>query len=195
MVVAVLALSMSVGGTAYAAKLITSQDIKNSTIRSVDVKNGSLRGADLKDGTVGLADLSPAVKSAISSSWDPSKTLVRGQTITGSTYYQIDSSSAGQQLNQTVAFPARAPAALKSANFAPDTSAATTDDDPTCTGTYSAPTAPPGQLCAYSESTFGVTAVNLTTLFPGEDKGFVVRATAAGAGGITIDMSWAYRAP
>src|SRR4051812_1564989 len=89
MVVAVLALTMSVGGTAYAAHLITSRDIKNNTVASVDIKNGTVGSKDLKNGGVGLNALSPAVKAAISSTWDPSQTLVAGQTITGSVYYVV----------------------------------------------------------------------------------------------------------
>ena len=255
MVVALLALALSLGGTAYAAKLITSKDIKNNTVRSVDLRNGGVTAADLKDGAVGgpeikdgavggadiadggvgsadiadggvggadiagggvgsvdiadggvggagvadgsigLEDLSPAVKAAISQSWDPSQTLVSGRTVTGSVYYSIDSSSAGQSLHQAIALPARAPVAMTSESFAPDASPLTSDDDPACTGTYNAPTAPAGKLCAYYAGSNNVATVSIAQLQPGRDKGFIVLAATSGPGMTSIDFSWAYTAP
>jgi hypothetical protein len=52
MAVALLALFMAMGGSAYAL-VITSGSIKNNTIRSVDVRNGGLFGKDLHTGSVG----------------------------------------------------------------------------------------------------------------------------------------------
>lgn len=40
--------TVSVAGTATAAKMITGKDIKNGTITSIDVRNGSLARADLR---------------------------------------------------------------------------------------------------------------------------------------------------
>lgn len=76
-VVAGAAVIVALGATgATAAQLITSADIKNSTIQSVDVAynslkgtdiaNSSLTGVDLANGTVGLIDLSADAKSALS---------------------------------------------------------------------------------------------------------------------------------
>ena len=47
MAVALVALFMAMGGSAYAL-VITSGSIKNNTIRSVDVRNGGLLGKDLR---------------------------------------------------------------------------------------------------------------------------------------------------
>jgi hypothetical protein len=44
-------------GTATAAKLITSADIKNNTITSGDIKDNTIKGADIKNNQVGSADL------------------------------------------------------------------------------------------------------------------------------------------
>lgn len=52
MAVALLALFMAMGGSAYAL-VVTSGSIKNNTIRSVDVRNGGLTGRDLRSSTVG----------------------------------------------------------------------------------------------------------------------------------------------
>ena len=52
MVVALLALFMAMGGSAYAL-IVTSGSIKNNTIRSVDVRNGGLLGKDVRHDGVG----------------------------------------------------------------------------------------------------------------------------------------------
>jgi hypothetical protein len=52
MAVALVALFMAMGGSAYAL-VVTSGSIKNNTIRSVDVRNGGLTGRDLRSSTVG----------------------------------------------------------------------------------------------------------------------------------------------
>jgi len=55
MAVALLALFMAMGGSAYAL-VVTSGTIKNNTIRSADVRNGALLGKDMrKDGVGGGA--------------------------------------------------------------------------------------------------------------------------------------------
>ena len=55
MAVALLALFMAMGGSAYAL-VVTSGSIKNNTIRSVDVRNGGLLGKDVRrDGLGGRA--------------------------------------------------------------------------------------------------------------------------------------------
>jgi hypothetical protein len=50
--VALLALFMAMGGSAYAL-VVTSADIKNNTIRTADVHNGGLLGKDFKKNGVG----------------------------------------------------------------------------------------------------------------------------------------------
>jgi hypothetical protein len=55
MAVALVALFMAMGGSAYAL-VVTSGSIKNNTIRSVDVRNGGLLGKDVRrDGLGGRA--------------------------------------------------------------------------------------------------------------------------------------------
>src|SRR5690606_37716160 len=59
----------AVAGTATAAKLIGSKQIRNNSIRSIDVRNNSLTGKDIrnnsltgkdiKDGSIKLRDLAP----------------------------------------------------------------------------------------------------------------------------------------
>jgi hypothetical protein len=52
MVVALVALFMAMGGSAYAL-VVTSGSIRNNTIRSVDVHNRALSGKDMRSSTVG----------------------------------------------------------------------------------------------------------------------------------------------
>jgi hypothetical protein len=52
MAVALLALFMAMGGSAYAL-VVTSGSIKNNTIRSADVRNGGLLGKDFRANGVG----------------------------------------------------------------------------------------------------------------------------------------------
>jgi hypothetical protein len=52
MAVALLALFMAMGGSAYAL-VVTSGSIKNNTIKSVDVRNGGLLGKDFRHDGVG----------------------------------------------------------------------------------------------------------------------------------------------
>jgi hypothetical protein len=53
MVVAVAALIMSLGGSAYAALLITGKNIKNGSITGKDIRNHTLRGSDVRHDGIG----------------------------------------------------------------------------------------------------------------------------------------------
>lgn len=64
-VAATLALVTSLSGSAYAAVMVTSADIKNDTIASRDLRNGSVRGVDVKNQSLTLADLSEAAVSQL----------------------------------------------------------------------------------------------------------------------------------
>jgi hypothetical protein len=53
MVVAVVALVVSLGGSAYAALVITGKNIKNGTVTGKDIRNHSLRGSDVRHDGIG----------------------------------------------------------------------------------------------------------------------------------------------
>jgi len=59
---AVLVLSLGLGGTAAAVTLITGKQIKDGTVRGRDVGNGSLTGADIADASLGPADFSGSLQ-------------------------------------------------------------------------------------------------------------------------------------
>lgn len=74
----------------------------------------------------------------------------KGKTVRGSAYYQFTSTVPGFfQFGVNLPARARNPLSPENVNFAPDSYAATTDDDPSCTGNYILPTAPPGKVCLY----------------------------------------------
>jgi hypothetical protein len=64
MAVALLALFMAMGGSAYAL-VVTSASIKNNTIRSKDVHNGGLIGKDLRADGVGGRAIKESTLSAV----------------------------------------------------------------------------------------------------------------------------------
>ena len=53
MFVALVALFVALGGSAYAAIVITGKNIRNSTVVGADIKNGALASRDLKKDSVG----------------------------------------------------------------------------------------------------------------------------------------------
>ena len=53
MVVAVVALIVSLSGSAYAAFVITGKNIKNGTVTTRDIRNHSLRGSDVRHDSIG----------------------------------------------------------------------------------------------------------------------------------------------
>jgi hypothetical protein len=65
-VVSLLALFVALGGTAWAAALITSKQIKNRTIRKIDVKKNTLSGVEIKESTLGLVPQAGHANSATS---------------------------------------------------------------------------------------------------------------------------------
>ena len=67
-IAATLALVVSLSGTAYAATVVTSANIRDNTIQSRDVRDGTLQGRDVADGSMTLADLN-----------DTSEAKLRGQ--------------------------------------------------------------------------------------------------------------------
>jgi hypothetical protein len=59
---AVLALSIGLGGTAAAVTLITGKQIKDGSVRGRDIGNGSLTGADVADRSLSATDFNGSVQ-------------------------------------------------------------------------------------------------------------------------------------
>ena len=189
-VVATCALVLAcAGGPAMAARLITGTDIKDSTIRGRDVANASLSASDINAATNNLySDVAP---------W---KKIPSGKTVTGEYYFDTSASTGNaQDYSSTVTLPGIAPYALlgSTVNFAPDAYAQTSDDDATCTGTVSEPTAPPGKVCIYAASiTSDSTNVVATPMFYLPKRGFEIAwAESASDADVFLRATWAYTAP
>ena len=194
MFVAILALTISLSSASVAAVVIHGNQIKKNTVASAQIKNKTIKLQDIAPKTRRQLRGKTGAKGADGA--NSTDTIPSGKTLTGSVYYEIDSSAVGQSLNRTVSFPARAPVALISAHFAVDDNVETTDDDVSCTGTYLNPTAPAGKVCAYiANGAITAQSLRLSSLVPGGDLGFVVRAQAKAVGGMSLDFSWAYTAP
>jgi hypothetical protein len=58
LVISLVALFVSLGGTSYAAISITGKNIRDGSLSGTDIKNGSLRGADVRNGSLTAGDLS-----------------------------------------------------------------------------------------------------------------------------------------
>jgi hypothetical protein len=126
------------------------------------------------------------------SAWD---TIPSGQTVTGN-FGVLDSYAVGSYY-QSIPLPARATAALTTAqiNFSADGTAATTDDDATCTGTAAAPTAPAGKLCMYLYLQSGSSGLNGFQAQNLGDQAFYIVWNVSAAGAAQMAFTWAYTAP
>ena len=58
-VVASLALFLALGGTSYAALVITSKNVKNGSLTGKDIKNASVASADIKNNSLLVKDFKP----------------------------------------------------------------------------------------------------------------------------------------
>src|SRR5919198_5987967 len=104
MAVALLALFMAMGGSAYAL-VVTSGSIKNNTIRSADVRNGGLLGKDVRRDGIGGRAIKESTLTTVPSAFvahgaarfavvNPGGQAVRGRGITsaartGDGHYQV----------------------------------------------------------------------------------------------------------
>jgi hypothetical protein len=92
MVVAVIALSLSLTGSTYAALLITGKSIKNGSVTGKDIRNHSLRGSDVRHDGIGGGSVKESTLGPVPSSYltvgaarfavvDASGRAVRGRDI------------------------------------------------------------------------------------------------------------------
>lgn len=64
LVISIVSLCVALGGSAYAATVITSKQIKNGTIQNVDVKKGTLQSSSLSSGVQKILKTKSAVPAA-----------------------------------------------------------------------------------------------------------------------------------
>ena len=217
-VMATIAVFIALGGGAYAATALPKNSVgatqlRNDAVTSTKVKNGSLQRSDFRtadlvklrgpagakgaDGAAGApgakgdrgerGEKGDAGRSALS-------TLQSGETVRG--VFGVDGTldpGAGQQFATGVTLPVPAPATLGNLDVSVDGGF---DDNPACTGSYAAPTAPAGKVCIYPESA-GLNVDQASGLVPGGNEtpyGFIVQAVSAGDGPVVFQGSWAYTA-
>ncbi len=209
LVVAVLALVVALGGTATAASLITSRQIKDNTITTKDVKNGTLLLKDFKRSEAAKLRGKAGVNGKNGASAfapPPSGTVVKGGGV-----LTAQVSAGGVALRTFSPLPIVTAAAIDdtmpgqnlffgaTGGFAD----AAFEDATKCPGTPEAPTATPGNLCIYVTSSGNVTAGS-GELYAGADptdgdaaehSGFYLLGGSAAAGGLLVRYVWIYRAP
>lgn len=132
--------------------------------------------------------------------------ITKGTTVRGSAYYQLTSTVPGFfQFGVNLPGRARNPLTPEDVNFAPDSLAATTDDDASCTGTYVLPTAPRGKVCLYLWPAAPLSP-NVTSVLAGGDAPaspefsrssfWISWSTGASAdSAVYLYARWAYTAP
>jgi hypothetical protein len=125
MIVAIVALIAALGGTAYAATKIGTEDIQNDAITARQVKNDSLKGkdfkegglksSDIKDGKIQLKDLSDDAVTALKPRWlllnekgeieeqSGGFTVIDAYTTNDNVYVDAGESLVGHGLQATVA--------------------------------------------------------------------------------------------
>jgi hypothetical protein len=210
LMVAIVALVVACAGTAIAANLITSSEIKNGTIKKQDLSaklKKSLQGKRGPQGPPGekgeQGDQGPPGPSGLSGGTIPS-----GTTITGGWGGRYIAALEGSQTNSyllTYSFPLPAPVRLTDSQvqFGGGTAAPVGDADPACTGSVASPTAPAGKVCIYSNDSardnstltgFKLSAAQANT--DADAYGFTVRmVNVSTPGTMRAEGTWAYTAP
>ena len=190
-VIAIAAVCLLLGSTggAVAGSLITSKQIKDNTLTTKDIKNKTIAAKDLAPGTV----KSLKGKNGVSA-WE---TIPSGKTVTGYFFQSNVSGSVIAERIENVNLPAKAPSAPTAYGIGADAFASTTSSA-SCTGTFAAPTAPPGQVCAYFEAVDGFDTVSIYgwDSIPSRTKTFYLSLTETAANTPTYYYGvWAYTAP
>lgn len=212
--ISLLALVFAMSGGAVAAGLITSEQIKDGSIRVKDFKKserGKLRGKRGPAGPAGPAG--PGGQSGTDGATGargPSafEALPSGETLLGGGAL-ITTVSSGAFESDYAPIPAELPLPLSELTagrnifFPPGTAnAAPGSTSASCTGTASAPTAPAGTLCVYPTFQDNV-MTNQLELYAGagigadraDTHGFQVTAVSSAAGTLQVTYVWAYTAP
>ena len=182
LVVAVLALSVALGGTSYAAMTITGAQVKDGSITTRDIRDHTLRTEDFERGS------RPALASAASAG------LQSGEILAGAFDVRGQATQAGETFRTTLPFGHKLPAQPTAVRLLANPGFTTPD----CQGWGGDPDPAPGVLCIYVDATgnepdvrinFGG-AANLVEL---TGTGLAVRATRPGP--LSAFGAWAYRVP
>ena len=190
-----------VGSADLADESVTGADIADGAIAGADLADESVTGADVNENSLGLVRNSDHLDGLDSSDFlQHGTTIPAGVTVRG--IWGGGEAGAGNPMIQDYNFPAASAESLSNndINFGGAGISANVgnDDDPSCTGFATGPTAPPGKVCIY------VTAGNLSAsnnTAEGEAnqadnrRGFTIRGPVNAAADVEAHGTWAYTAP
>jgi hypothetical protein len=224
LVIAVIALFVSLGGAGYAAISVGTREIRNNSIRTQDLRDNEVRGKDVRNSSLSGRDLAfnsitgddvrestlGAVPNADAVGGIPAGAVARyagalpgGTTVRGA----FGARSRGfntSELRDSVSLPLPSPVAIRNAaiRFRPGSAGRDVQEDRRCFGSASEPLAPPGLVCLYPASATPGVAGGLTGLSLDGDAGsgaarfgFMVDASANGSDSQAFSGTWAYTAP
>jgi hypothetical protein len=195
----------AVTGSEIKSDAVTESEIAPDAVGGSEIAADSVVGADVKDDSLSGADIDESTLSGIPVSPQVLRfggAIPSGTTIMGGWGLDDNSNGVNARGYDAVNFPLPAPLPLSDAkvNAAASTSGAA-DDDSSCTGTSTNPTAPPDQVCIYVDS--GVVSANSVYGFalayssgtpaPIKTMGFIVYTDDASTDMVT--GTWAYTAP
>jgi hypothetical protein len=129
------------------------------------------------------------------SAWD---VIPSGTTVTGSIVYDTQSGGMLESDAVGVDLPGVAPVELTDATVNLGAGSGSGDDDPTCTGTNAAPTAPSGKVCIYIASNDGVSIESILAgagQLPTRSFSMSFLSNVAAGADEVIYATWAYTAP
>jgi hypothetical protein len=201
MIVACIALFVALGGGAYAltgSNTVQSDDLgPGAQVKAADVAGNAIKSSNIQNGQVSVLDTNKVIPS--------------GATVTGA-FDEVEDDSGGAggaalRFSEDF-YGLRAPTALTDNNINFDDTgisadaAASSEENPGCTGGIGIPTAPPGEVCIYlvgetvdNGSAFGRPIGIGTGFNQADDKGFVVTASNNVISFAELRGSWAYTAP
>jgi hypothetical protein len=201
---------------------VKSADVRNNGVKGIDLRDEGVTGRDVAEGTLGAvpaalnaqrADMAQHADSAQTAEQatnadqldgrDGSGYLIWGSPIpSGITVRGVfmgwEQGTGASTFQTSESFPAPAPANLQNSdvNFHPTDHA--NDDDPSCTGSATSPTAPPGKVCIYPSAGGPVNGdAHGVAMLPGTEGsrfGFQINGQT-GPSGAAMNGTWAYTAP
>jgi hypothetical protein len=179
---------------AFMRRLAEGRVVDAATVQGLDP--GALEGSQGPEGPAGPQGPAGPSGPRGFSAWD---TIPSGVTVTGNFFWDARSDTDNEDYAFDVALPAKAPVALTDAkvNFA-QSPPLTADGDPQCTGSFGAPTAPPGKVCIYVGNASRADGLKGETFHAGAvlaDQGFIIHIDANGTGDMYVTSTWAYTAP
>ena len=188
-----LALSVALGGTSYAAITVTGAQIKDGSITTRDIRDHTLRTQDFAPGSrPALASAAPGSQPALASA--ASAGLQSGDILAGVFDVRGQAVQAGDIFRTTLPFGHKLPAHPTAVHLLADPGFTTPD----CQGWGGDPDPAPGVLCIYVDGTGNqpdvrinfAGAANLVEL---TGTGLAVRATSPGE--VHAFGAWAYKVP